>query len=107
MRVVARRVVSCASDVTSRSWASGVASPASRRLLINFALYPAELGQGVRQSKVMLSVNTTVQITSRPVELRRFDSWEQNRQLRLVRWTLHGPAANDVSVDSFVHEETI
>ena len=76
-------------------------------MLIDFALYPAELGQGVCQIKVMLSVNESVPITSCPVALPRFDAWEQNRQLRLVRWTLHGPAADDVFAGSVVHEETI
>ena len=55
----------------------------------------------------MFGVNESVEITSCPVELRRFDAWEQNTQLRLVRWTLHGPAADDVFADSVVHEETI
>ena len=55
----------------------------------------------------MLSVNESVQITRCSVELRRLDSWEQNRQLGLVRWTLHGPAADDVFADSAVDRESI
>ena len=52
---------------------------------------------------VMLSVNESVPITGCPVELLRFYSREHNRQLRFVGWTLHGPAADDVSADSVVH----
>ena len=68
----------------------------STGLLINVSLDPAELRQGLCQIKVMLGVSQPVIITSCPVELPGFDAREQHRQLRLVRWTLHGPAADDV-----------
>ena len=71
--------VTRASGITSRVRGRAV----SRRVLlvcrcrlINIALDPAELGQGVGQMKAMLSIYEVVHITSCPVELCRLDAGE-------------------------------